>query len=66
MRQKQRRGKESAGSKEFGCGGLAFRWPREIEGLSIGLQGSVGDDIVSRRVRGRSGFLKTSPVGLDT
>lgn len=42
MRQKQRCGQEKAGSKEFGCGGLAFRWPREIEGLGIGLQGSVG------------------------
>lgn len=28
--------------------------------------GVSGDDTVSRRVRVRSGFLKTSPVGLDT
>lgn len=66
MRQKQRRGKEKAGSKEFGCGGLAFRWLREIEGPEYRAPGVSGDDTVSRRVRGRSGFLKTSPVGLDT
>jgi len=36
LRQKQRCGKEKADSKE------SFRWPREIEGQGIRLQGPVG------------------------
>lgn len=44
-------------------------WPSgggEIEKAWVSGSGVSGDDTVSRRVRGRSGFLKTSPVGWST
>lgn len=47
-------------SKEFGCGGLAFRWPREIEGLGIGLQGSVGMTLLAEESEAEV-FLKYKP-----
>ena len=63
---RQRSGKERAGLKEFGSGGLAVTWLMEIEGLGIRLQRSVGHDTISRRGGGRTGVRKTSPVDLDT